>query len=243
MKRFRLDIRRAALITLLSVFAIAALLPMQTALSALGFQERGFSARQVDGSVWSAQMREAWLGNLPLGDPAARLSTWRLLIGQAQLRFRSGDDDDPGPGGLSGALTGYRSGYALNDLTGSIAVADLGFPGAGRLTLQDVSVRFEDGQCVEAGGTANTDALTAAAGAFGLPAATLQGALACQGDQAQLPLTGSLGTGSAALMVELSAAGTVTAWLDITGVEQANGPALLANGFTETGPGRYRLTL
>ncbi|MBZ6379801.1 hypothetical protein B5C34_14630 [Pacificimonas flava] len=237
MRRVRLPIRRLVLLAGLSLFMIAALLPLHVALGAFGFDERGFGAKEIRGSIWSAALSEAYFGTVPVGDAAARLSLWRLALGEAQLSVDGGET-----GSFSGKLTGFRSGYALSDADVRIEARQLGLPGAGGLQLSDAHVRFEEGMCVSASGTAASDMLASLAGETGLPGAALTGTLSCEGDAAVLPLTGSAAGVDATMTLRLNAAGTLSGQLDVTGLPETNRPALQANGFVPAGPGVYRLT-
>lgn len=236
MKRVRLPVRRAALLLAATIFMIAATLPLQVALSGLGIDARGLSARSVSGSIWGGEMAEAYFGTLPLGNPAARLVVWKLLLGEAQLVLDGGEG-----GAFRGKVTGYRNGFAIDDVDARLRAADLGLPGTGAILLDAVDLRFEDGLCVEAEGAVATDILSGADG-FGLPELSMTGVPECDGAVARLPLAGSAAGMNVDMALAMDAGGSLTGTIDLGGVEDAMAPALAANGFVATGAGAYRLT-
>lgn len=144
--KWRMTIPRWALVALLALAALVALFPMRIALDLIGLSDAGFAAREVRGSVWHASLSEAQFGGAALGDVDASLSPLPLLIGRAQVNLSN-------PTGLNGRVTVTR-----RSVDASIDQAMLeGFPALGALDigalrLSGVSVRFVDGQCVEAGG-------------------------------------------------------------------------------------------
>lgn len=236
MRRFRLPVRRTALLLGVTAFMAAAMLPLQVALSGLGLDTRGLSARAVSGSIWSGELSEAYFGTFPLGNPAARFVVWKLLLGEAQLALNGGED-----GGFQGKITGYRNGFALDDIDARLPAGALGLPGEGAILLEDVDLRFENGLCVEAQGQAATDVLSSADG-LGLPQISLSGVPRCEGAVAQLPLSGSASGMDARMTLTMNAGGTLTGTLDLVGAPDTIAPALTANGFAGVGDGAYRLT-
>ena len=149
MRRIRLPLRRAALFVLLLLFMLAITLPLRLALGIVGFDERGLAAREAKGSVWAGELADARFGVVALGDAVTRLSFFPLFLGQAELNM-----DGPEGTPFRGELTGYRSGFAIEDAEAAVPLAALGLPSAGALILSDFSVRFEDGLCVAAAGAA-----------------------------------------------------------------------------------------
>jgi general secretion pathway protein N len=168
------------------LFSLAALLPLRVALDWLGFADKGLAAREAEGSVWLGALAESRFGTVAMGDVATRLRFLPLLIGRARLDLEQEDD------GLRGGLTLSRHGFGIDDATGTIeapALADLPPPA---LDLSDLSFRFGDGLCAEAGGLVKARFAGEVAGA---PiAATFSGEPRCDGRALLLPLTSQSGT-------------------------------------------------
>jgi len=235
MTSIRVPMGRVVLFALLTLLMLLASFPLHVALELLGFGGRGLSARSVSGAVLNGEMADARFGDVALGSPHTRLTLWRLLIGEAQLVL-SGTDT----AALTGRLIGFRSGFALDDVNAALPVAAMGVPFAGTLTLNGFEARFEDGRCTAASGQASTDVLSLAAGQYGLPAVALTGTPRCEGDVLVLPLSGSGAGAQAALDIRLSAAGTASGSLSLSGLDASLGDALVVSGFRSEG-GNYRL--
>lgn len=169
------------------LFSLIALLPLRVALDWLGFADKGLAAREAEGSLWLGALAEARFGTVAMGDVTTRLRVLPLLIGRARLDLEQKDD------GLRGALTLSRHGFGIDDATGTIeapALADLPPPA---LDLSDLSFRFGDGLCAEAGGLVKARFAGEVAGAP--VAASFSGEPRCDGQALLLPLTSQSGTG------------------------------------------------
>ncbi|HYG47656.1 MAG TPA: type II secretion system protein N [Allosphingosinicella sp.] len=162
------------------LFSLVALLPLRVALDWLGFADKGLAAREAEGSIWLGGLAEARFGTVAMGDVATRLRLLPLLVGRARLDIEQEDD------GLRGALTLSRHGFGIDDATGSIeapALANLPSP---VLDLSDLSFRFGDGLCAEAGGLVKA---RLAGELAGMPVtASLGGQARCDGQALLLPL-------------------------------------------------------
>ena len=212
-----------ATLLLLSLFA---LVPLRIAVR--GLVDRGFTARQVAGTIWYGRIGELSLGRRRLGTFEVRLDPGPLLLGTVQLGFDRMDDPN---GALDGTLVaGSASG--IRSTTGRLAIAGL----AGQLpldTLQfdDVTVLFRGGQCVAASGRVS---MLVAAPLPGLSGAQFQGAPACDGERVRFVLAGP-----AAAEVEMSvrANGEVRARLRLPPTDPVAAAALSAAGFRESAQG------
>jgi general secretion pathway protein N len=133
----------------LGVLAMIALFPLRLALGISDMQSIGFTARQVEGTIWSGSIGELHLRSQPLGAMDVALDPLALLLGNISMGF-SRLDNPEGP--LEGRLvTGNTRG--LIDTSGRIAVADMFAPlPVSALELDKVSVTFRDGQCHKASG-------------------------------------------------------------------------------------------
>ncbi|MEO7177224.1 MAG: type II secretion system protein N [Allosphingosinicella sp.] len=168
------------------LFSLVALLPLRFALGWLGFADQGLTAREATGSVWLGALAEARFGKAPLGDVATRLRVLPLLVGRARLDLEQADD------GLSGGVTLSRHGFGIDDASGRIdapALADLPSPA---FDLADLSVRFEDGQCVHAEGLVKAR-FTGDFGSVPLTAG-FTGEARCEGQALLLPLVSQSGS-------------------------------------------------
>lgn len=151
--RIRLPVGRTVFFLGAFFLALLALLPMRMAMDWFGLANRGFAAREVQGSVWFGALKEAQFGNVGLGDLHAGLRGLPLLIGRA--RFALDRDEGTPADELQGAATVTRNTFGFDDLTGrlQLTAGALGQLPLTQIDLGDVTARFENGQCVEAAGT------------------------------------------------------------------------------------------
>lgn len=181
--------------TLLLVFALAlpVLLligfPLRLALELVDAERTGLSARAATGSVWNGQLHDASLRGMPLGDAATRLAPLSLFTGTAVVKLTTP--------GLSIALQhGRRRG--LDRVDGSLPLSSTPLlPGARLLPQADeLRVLFTKDTCHAVGGR-----LTVAIDRpDGTRLVVLQGAPACEGRAALLPLAALDGSGPLARM-------------------------------------------
>jgi general secretion pathway protein N len=185
--RIRLPIGRTLLFLGAFFISMLALLPMRMAMDWLGLGNRGFAAREVQGSVWFSAVKEAQLGTVGLGDMHAGLRGLPLLIGRARIAL---DRDGGAPADeLRGAATITRNGFGLDDLTGrlQLTAGSLGALPLTQIDLGDVTARFENGLCVEAAGTVSA-AVAGDLGGIALPGG-LTGAARCDAGALLLAMT------------------------------------------------------
>lgn len=237
MTRLLLPFGRRALFGAMLAIALLALLPMRLLLGWAALDEQGFSARAVSGSIWSGHLAEARFGDIPLGDLDARVAPLPLLIGRARVVLARADSDPAAA--LSGAIEITRHSAAVLHASGALT------PGAAfaplpvaRLTLDDASVRFDDGVCVAAEGRVGADLIGDFAGAP-LPG-TLSGTARCDGGALLLTLTA--GGSAEGVLLRLWGDGRYRAELTLVPIDPAAAARLDASGFVAEGAAR-RLTV
>lgn len=237
MRHVRLRTGPAALFGAMLLIALVVFLPMRLALGWFGAGDQGLVARRVGGTVWGANLSEARLGDLQLGDLRARLSPLPLLIGRAALVLEGRGSDGAPP--LSGRVFASRYGSGVDDLTARLAAGAAFRPlPVTALDLTDVSVRFEDDRCVAAEGRVRATLGGDVAG-LALPPA-LEGAARCEAGALLLPLASAAGTEAIALSV--GGDGRYRADLSVRGADPLAAERLAAAGFTG-GPDGYRLSV
>lgn len=193
--RVRLATRRPALFGAMLVVALLALVPLRLVLGWAGLGDAGLTARQVEGVLWRGRLVEARFGEVTLGDLDARLALLPLFVGRARVEL-----DGEGARPLHGAVTVGRHAQGVDDFTASLATGQLFAPlPVTALDLDDVSIRFRDGQCERAEGRVRAT-LAGEAGGVPLPA-TLAGAARCEAGALLLPLASQAGTETATLRV------------------------------------------
>jgi general secretion pathway protein N len=226
MKRLRLS-RRAAFFLFAFLFALLALFPLRLGLSWLTLDERGFSAREAEGSLWLGSLREAQLGPVEVGDVTARLRTLPLFVGRARLEL-----ERPGEAGLQGAATVSRHGFGVDDLSGRLRLSAPGLP-ITSVDPADLSVRFANGLCQSAEGLVRA---TVAGDAVGLPLpGALSGNARCDGGALLLPLAAQ--SGMEALNLRLFEDGRYRAELIVRPSDPLLVERLRAAGFVPWGAG------
>ena len=238
MKKLWLPVRRWVFLGLALLVLLIILLPLRLGANLVGLDRIGFSARQVEGLIWSGEMADAQVGPLPLGRLHLSLNPFPLLLGQGRLAFTGRPRAAaPTETGLSGIALGSRNSYGVERVGGSIDAGALigGLP-VGLVTLTDFAARWESGQCAEASGRVRADLSGPVAG---LPLGSLSGEPRCDGTALLLPLASA--TGAERLDVRLSPGGA-TASLVVTQADPTLVPALAGAGFRQ-GAGGYTLAL
>ena len=204
--------RAAAIFGALLLVLLAATLPLAAAIKWAGIDRRGFSARAVDGSIWSGSAKAAAIGPAQLGDLAMRLSPLALLGGEARFAFAAEDDTSAIPRGTFGASV---SSLLLGHVSVRLPLPMLD-PGAAVL-LNDFSVHFAGGRCASASGTVTADVPVSEALLPGVGSLALAGNAVCEGARLLLPLTGHTGSGDAGLFIRIGAGGHYTYDLTLSG--------------------------
>lgn len=229
--RFRLPMRRTALVIGLFAFALVALIPLRAALGWFDAGGRGLAAREAAGSLWRGALKEAQFGRVPLGDVHARLNFWPLLIGRARLSLWREETQGP----FEGAVSVSRHSFGIEDATGELRAAGLFAPlPLASLTLEDVSVRFSGGLCESASGRVRAT-LSGALGGVILPSG-LRGEVRCAEGGVLLALAGQSAMERVSIRIE--ADGRYRIDLAIRADDPGAVQRLLGAGFT-AGPGGY----
>ncbi len=222
--------RRVALIAALLFIAFFALMPLRFAFGMSGLEERGVSARSVEGIIWSGTVRDMKIGALPLGDVGARLKLFPLLTGTSVMVI------DREPTGFSPALhavIGSRGDLlTIDDATGDIATRDLFAPvPVSTITLENVTGEFDAGTCVSASGTMR---VTVQQSILGQQLSRgLSGKIACRKGALFIPLVGQ--SGFEKLDITITARGRYDAVFTLGGLTpEITGPLGLL-GFSGSG--------
>lgn len=237
MRRIRLRTGPAALFGGMLLIALIVFLPMRTVLGWVGVGDEGLVARRVSGTIWGATLTEARFGDLALGDLHARLSPLPLLVGRATIVFAGPESVSAKP--ISGSASVSRHGFGVDHMTATVATGRLFAPvPVSALDLDDVSVRFRDGQCEAAEGRVRA-ALAGDVGGITLPQ-SVSGTARCDGTALLLPLTSQAGTEGIALRIE--GGGTYRAELSLRPSDPLAGQKLEQAGFV-SGPNGYRLAI
>ena len=226
--RIRLPMRRSLFFLAAFLFALVALLPLGLAMRWLGLDERGFTAREAQGSVWLGFVREARFGSVPLGDLEARLRVLPLVIGRARVDLdHSGEGD-----GLEGGITVSRHAFGVDDVRATVAPGPVFalVPGAS-FDLADLSAHFANGVCASADGTVKATLSGDTAG-ISLPR-SLTGNARCDGGALLLPLVGQ--SGMERLDLRLFEDGRYRVELLLRPADEAARQRLAAAGFTASG--------
>lgn len=234
--RLRMTTRPSVLFAAMLVVALIVFLPMRLALGATGLADQGLSARRVGGTIWGGSMLEARFGEVALGDLRVSLSPLALLVGRARLAFEgAGADGRP----IMGAATISRHAMGIDGVTANLPAAALFAPlPVTMLSLEDVTVRFRDGVCEEAGGRVRAT-VTGEAGGLPLPP-TMMGNARCEAGALLLPMTGQGGTEAVNLRIRPD--GRYTADLVLTPGDPAAAAKLEQLGFVAGSGGGYRLS-
>ncbi|QPQ53999.1 type II secretion system protein N [Allosphingosinicella flava] len=227
--RIRLPLGRTLFFLSAFAFATVALLPLRLALDWLGLDERGFAAREAQGSLWLGAISEAQWNGVPLGDLQARLRTLPLLA----LRARVDLDSPDAPKRVDGGITVTRNTFGVDDLTATLDTVGLlgGLPIA-RLDLADVTARFDGGTCRAAEGQAT--ATLAPVASLPLPG-QMTGTARCDAGALLIPFQSA--SGAERMEMRLMPGGQYQARVQLLSATPAMAPALTAAGFTATGAG------
>lgn len=231
MRRLRLRTAPNALFLGFFVIALVAFLPLRLALAWVGLAEQGMSAREVRGSVWAGELREATFGRIALGDLSAGVSPVQLLVGRARVDLNDSERAAAGAPRLSGAVGITRHSFALDDITASLPVGSTLRPvPVTLLDLQDVSVRFRGDICEEAEGRVRAT-LSGEIGGLAVPA-SLNGNARCDAGALLLPLVSAAGNEGST--IRLWPDGRYRAELTLQPPDPAAATRLQASGFIQT---------
>lgn len=219
-----MSLRWIAVTAGLGVLAVAALFPLRLALGFSDMQSIGFTARQVEGTIWSGRIGELHLRSQPLGAMDVALDPFALLLGNLSMGFNRLDNPE---GPLEGRLvTGLTRG--LIDTSGRLAVADIFAPlPISALELDKVTVKFRDGQCDKASGEVRP--IIAAP----IPGVTfdagLRGVVECDGQRARVRM--ATPSGAERLEFYVQESGEYRGWMSVRNSRPDVAGALSIFGF------------
>lgn len=223
--------RQRAILVAIAVFAVLLLLllflPMRLALGWSALDARGVSARGAEGTVWAGRIDDLRFGEFSFGRVRAAMHFWPLLTGRTS--FALSRPEEPGlPPMRAGLSTGADS-FALSDAHATLGAGAVFAPlPVDRLEMQDLTVRFENGVCVEAEGGLRAFFLPQMAGAT-LPQDGLLGTARCDGPAVRFALTGA--SGQEQVDLRLFADGRYAARLRLTGDRADQADMLTGTGF------------
>jgi len=155
MTRFRLRTGPVAMFGAVFVVALIVLLPLRLVLGWFDLDQSRVAAREATGSVWFGGLREAQVGSIGLGDLAARLSPWPLAVARARIDVvgQASADSSAASRTIRGAVSVSRHTVGIDDMSASLPAGDVFAPlPVTGLDLDDVSVRYRDGNCDKAEG-------------------------------------------------------------------------------------------
>ena len=232
MTRFRLTTGPLALFGAVFVLALIVLLPLRLVLGQFDLARTGFAAREATGSVWFGAVREAGIGSIALGDLGAALSPWPLFVGRGRIDLAGHSTTTTRA--VHGAVSVSRHSIGVDDMTAVLpgGAVFARFPISG-LDLDDVSVRFTDGNCDKAEGRVKA-ALGGDIAGISL-AQGLSGTVRCDGGALLLPLASQSGTEQA--LVRIWQAGRFRAELTVKPVDADAAAQLELSGFQQTARG------
>ena len=237
MKRIRLTTGPLAFFGAAFLVALILFLPLRLAMGWFDLGNTGLTAREVRGSLWFGSLREASFGGVALGDLRARLSPVQLLVGRARI-----DLSGPGRAGgqpLRGAIGVTRHSFGIDDLTANLPAGTVFAPvPISALDFDDVSVRFQDGNCQNAEGRVRATISGDLAGVN--LGQGMSGTARCDAGALLLPLASQSGTERIAL--RLWATGRFRGELTVQPGDAAAIEKLVLSGFQAT-PGGYTLSI
>ena len=133
----------------LLVLAVIALFPLRIALGLSDLSRIGFTASQVEGTIWSGRIGQLQMRSQPLGTMDVSLDPFALMLGNISMAFHRLDNPE---GPLDGRLVAGAT-RGLIDTSGRIAVGEMFSPlPIAALELDKVTIKFRDGQCDKASG-------------------------------------------------------------------------------------------
>lgn len=218
-------IRRRWISWTLGIFGLAllALFPLRVALGMSDLERIGFSARQVAGTIWYGRIGELHLRSQPLGTFEVQLDPLALLIGRTSMRFNRMDDPQ---GVLEGRLL-VGLGRGVKGASGRIAIGDMFAPlPIEALELQDLTLLFRNGLCVEAAGRVTP---IMAASVPGVKLVGLTGTMQCDGERARVEMVSA--SGSERVEFYVGSSGQYRGWLSIRATAPGASAGLSILGF------------
>lgn len=237
--RIALPMGRAVLFVCIFLLALLVLIPMQHGLGWLDIDERGIAARETQGSIWNGRLVEAQFGDAAVGNMDAGLGFFPLLIGRVRVAMARSGSNAGAFGDFRGAMSVSGTAFGLYDLQAAVPVAMLSAPlPMTALELENVSVHFDNGLCVEAEGLVRAR-LGGNLGGVALPDMVM-GNAQCDEGALLLPLISQ--SGMEQLEIRIGADGVYAAEFRMMAVDDAARERLTLAGFAP-GPNGYALTV
>ncbi|HEX8443855.1 MAG TPA: type II secretion system protein N [Allosphingosinicella sp.] len=222
--RIRLPLGRTLFFVCAFLFSLLALLPLRLALDWLTLDDRGFAAREAQGSIWLGSLSEAQIGTVALGDLTAQLRTLPLFLGRARVDLSRADEQNP----FVGSATVSRHSFGVDDMTARLQIGSALAPlPVGGVDLSDMTAHFADGQCTSAEGLVRAD-IAGDVGGLTLPGG-LSGNARCDRGALLLPLVSQ--SGMEALNLRLFEDGRYELELAVRPADDAMRDRLIAAGF------------
>ena len=208
------------------LLALIALFPLSLAISLSGVSGTLFSARAIEGTVWSGRIRSLSIDGVPFGDFKASLSPVQLVQGHFGLRL-TGEPE----GTTRARLLSSLWAYGVDDLNAQIVAPSAFAPlPVESLKLTNVAAEVRGKDCVIAAGQIEA---VVDGSLIGLPERiTLTGSPRCDGDVILAPLASA--TGAETLRLRLALDGQYSFRLGVKPADQAMADKLRGIGFAET---------
>lgn len=237
MKRIRLTTGPLAFFGAAFLIALIVFLPLRLAMGWFDLGNTGLTAREVRGSLWFGSLHEASFGGVALGDLRARLSPIQLLVGRARIDLAGPGNGTDRP--FRGAIGVSRHSFGVDDMTANLPAGTVFAPvPVSALEFDDVSVRFQDGNCQKAEGRVRA---TISGDLAGINLGQgMTGAARCDAGALLLPLASQAGTESVAL--RLWGTGRFRGELTVQASDPAAIEKLVLSGFQAT-PNGYMLSI
>lgn len=226
-------LRFSILMVIFAMGLAVVFLPMRLAVEWSSLEERGVSARDIQGSIWSGALMEVRFRDIPLGSFDAALQPASLVSTPMVAISRPDGPEHSAAGQPFSAMVGGSTGrLVVSDASGDIALDQV----AGKLPvsaarLNNVAITMDEGRCVEASGDVQL-VLSAWLGRFAAQNG-LRGALSCNGDALQALVKGQSGLES--FTFQLQPGGQYSAQLRIEGLSSELSLGLVALGFGKSG--------
>lgn len=177
------------LLIVAAVLVAIPLVPLHTAVDLLQLKHLGFEASQIEGNLWEGHMYDVHFANVEMGDVATKMSLDDLSKGRVKLQLTGSEE---ATAGLKGAFGFGLGGIGLEQFNLTMPVM-AGPPPIGGVTLilDDLSVRFPNGECTDARGEVRAY-LSGALPTVGLPS-EMSGPATCRDGKLTFDLASSDG--------------------------------------------------
>lgn len=216
------------------VVVLIATLPLSVVVSLFDPAARGLSFTRVSGTVWGGRVEDARWRGIALGNVDVAVRPLALLAGRLGLGIAL-----DGTGTLAGrGVVGLGlGGVAVSDLSLIADVAALPslVPVSGEIALDLARADMGADGCRRMDGTVRTDALVDRPAGLAWRGPVLAGPVTCADGAVVVPLKGTTGSESIAVVATLARDGTFDIRIDATTPDPAVAGVLSAVGFVEAG--------